>query len=118
MAMNTEHFTNTVNGEARHASSLYHGIDPTSKQRLWDVPVATRQDLDDAVSAAGQAFKTWSKTHFEERRRICSQFGQLYKENMEFFDVLVSKECGKPVRLTSGLRGLSIRSYLSTERSQ
>lgn len=90
-------FANIINGKARSSTNFYHGVDPTTGNNLWDVPVASREDLDDAVSAAQKAFELWSIMPFENRRRLCSKFGELYKDNVGYFDELIRIECAKPV---------------------
>lgn len=42
-------FYNIVNGEFQGAQVFDNRINPATKERLWDVPVATRQDLDDTA---------------------------------------------------------------------
>jgi hypothetical protein len=90
-------FTNIVNGKSRSGTSSYHGTNPSTREKLWDVPIATREDLHDAVQAAQAAFRSWSVLKIEDRRRVCLQFGELYKSHLQEFDDLITKECGKPV---------------------
>ena len=99
-------FSNIVNGEARGGNAFYQGIDPTTRQKLWDVPVATHQDVDDAVQAAQEAFKSWSTTPIAKRKEICAKFGQLYQSHIQDFDFLIRKECGKPVSCSNLATGL------------
>ena len=47
-------FANIVDGQPRNSKNKYHGIDPTTKEPNWDVPVASHDDIEDAVSAANQ----------------------------------------------------------------
>lgn len=94
-------FANIVNGKPRSGTSFYHGTNPSTREKLCDVPVATPEDLNDAVQAAQAAFKSWSVLAIEDRRRVCLQFGELYKSHLQEFDDLVTKECGKPVSMNS-----------------
>jgi acyl-CoA reductase-like NAD-dependent aldehyde dehydrogenase len=96
-SMDLNAFANIVDGKTRSSGTFYHGIDPTTGTKLWDVPVATKQDLEDAVVAARNAFESWSVLPFEERRKLCAEFGELYKANLEYFDGLIRIECAKPV---------------------
>lgn len=90
-------FANIVDGKPRYSSRLHNGINPASKEKLWDVPIASEQDVDDAVAAAQRAFKSWKKTSMEERRHCMARFLSLWAvyEN-EATDVLCA-ETGKPV---------------------
>ncbi|KIX93914.1 uncharacterized protein Z520_10251 [Fonsecaea multimorphosa CBS 102226] len=111
--MNTASFFNTVNGESRSGSATYRGIDPATRKYLWDVPVATRQDLDDAVTAAQTAFKSWSVLPFDERKQFGIRFGNLYEENLRFFHELTAKECGRPKIVNEALSGYNMYRYHS-----
>ncbi|KIX98591.1 uncharacterized protein Z520_05892 [Fonsecaea multimorphosa CBS 102226] len=106
--MDFNSFTNIVDGKARTSTKFYHGVDPTTENRLWDVPVASHDDLDAVVSAAQKAFETWSALPFEGRRRLCANFGELYKQNLQYFDELIRIECAKPGLLVLYVPGIVI----------
>ena len=76
----------------------YHGIDPSTGKALWEVPVATRKDLDDAVVAANSAFKEWSGMQHSERRQLLNEFADGLETYKKELTELVFKESGKPVR--------------------
>lgn len=90
-------FSNSVNGQPRGGKAKYQGINPATKEKLWDVPVATQQDVEDAVSAAQKAFPAWSKTSLEERVKILSQYSDAYMSYEKEFTDLMIAETGKPV---------------------
>ena len=92
-------FHNVVNGELRGAKNVYHGLDPTTGDKLWDAPVASKQDVEDAVVAARKAFKPWAKTPFEERVKTLRKFADAVKPYLDDFTELILKENGKPVGL-------------------
>ncbi len=89
-------FTNIVNGEARTSKNKYNGTDPTTKEKLWDVPIASKEDVEDAVKAANSAFKKWSKTSWEERQEALTRFMEVYSSYMDELTELLMKETGKP----------------------
>lgn len=89
-------FTNIVNGEPRSSKNKYNGIDPTTKEKLWDVPVASKEDVEDAVKAANEAYRKWSKKSWEERQGVLNQFKELYASYMDDLTELLLKETGKP----------------------
>lgn len=97
-------FSNVVNGELRNAKAKYNGINPSTKETLWDTPVATQQDVDDAVAAANKAFPAWSQTPFEKRCDMLRKYLELYQGYEQEFTDLMCKECGKPVCGTNNLR--------------
>jgi hypothetical protein len=49
-------FSNNVNGERRSSANLSRTVNPSNRELLWDVPVASEEDVDDAVVTAKQAF--------------------------------------------------------------
>lgn len=63
-------FHNIIDGKQRGSDSTHNGIDPTTGEKLWDVPIASQKDVNDAVAAATRAFPSWSKTPFEERKKM------------------------------------------------
>ncbi len=70
------------------------------------VPVATEQDLDDAVKSARKAFPSWSQTPIEKRRELLQKFSDALMSYEEEFTTLLGQENGKPVRAV--LRCLSL----------
>lgn len=96
-----DEFHNIVDGKQRGASDVHNGINPVTQEKLWDVPVATQQDVDDAVAAGAKAFKSWSKTTIEERKAMIQKFNDLYAGYQEEMTDLLAAETGKPVRTYS-----------------
>lgn len=90
-------FFNVVDGKLRDSPRTHRGIDPSSKKQLWDVPVASRQDLDDAVSAAGEVFPEWSKTPWTGRAKLLREAAQVLEGNRGKMAQLLAVEGGKPV---------------------
>ncbi len=89
-------FNNIVNGEPRSSKNKYYGIDPTNKEKLWDVPVASKEDVEDAVKAANEAYRKWAKTSWEERQEALNRFRELYASYVDDLTELLLKETGKP----------------------
>lgn len=94
--MNFTSFFNVVDGGLRGLPSSYHGVNPSNKEPLWEVPIATEEDIEDAVLAAKRAFPTWSQTPVKRRKLQLGQFRQLLVEHMDDWKQLLSKEGGKP----------------------
>ena len=89
-------FYNIVDGKQRGAKSVHNGINPATQEKLWDVPIATQQDVDDAVEAGLRGFKVWSQTPIEKRKEAMLKFVDLYESYEKDFTDLMCKECGKP----------------------
>jgi len=94
-------FYNIVDGQQRGASSFRNGVNPATKENLWDVPVATQQDVNDAVTVGQKAFLTWSKTPIEKRKELMLKFVDLYSNYEKEFTELLCKENGKPPPLAA-----------------
>ncbi|KAI9660745.1 MAG: hypothetical protein M1831_003437 [Alyxoria varia] len=91
-----DQFYNIIDGEQRSSKSVHHGINPATQEKLWDVPVADQQDLDDAVEAAQRAFKSWKNTPIEERRECLLKFLELWSMAEDQMTDLLATETGKP----------------------
>jgi acyl-CoA reductase-like NAD-dependent aldehyde dehydrogenase len=80
--------------------------------------VATQKDLDKAVQAARAAFKTWSKTSFEERRVALLAYADAIEANIDGFSKTLTMEQGKPLTQSTtevGMAGTWIRGLSSIE---
>ena len=63
--------------------------------------MATQADVDNAVNHARAAFKTWSKTTFEERSKLLLAFTDAIEANRDELEKLLVKEQGKPLSLAN-----------------
>jgi acyl-CoA reductase-like NAD-dependent aldehyde dehydrogenase len=90
-------FYNVIDGKTRDAKEHTNAYDPVKLKELWDVPCATKQDVDDAVVSAAKAYKTWSKKTIAERQKYLRATLDLYREYIPEFGKLLFTENGKPV---------------------
>lgn len=95
-----QHFSNVINGGLRSAKSFYHGINPVTQEELWPTPVASEEDIDDAVAAAQVAYAKWKKVAWKVRKEKLIDFTKQLVEHEEAFTELIIKETGKPVCLS------------------
>lgn len=89
-------FNNIVNGEPRSSKNMYNGVDPSTKEKLWDVPIASKDDVESAVAAANSAHKKWSKKTWKERQEALARFKEVYINYQGELTELLIKETGKP----------------------
>lgn len=75
---------------------------PATEEILANVPLSNQEDLDEAVKAAKEAFKTWSTTPVPKRARILFKFQQLLVENWEELAKIVTLENGKSYKEAYG----------------
>lgn len=86
----------TIDGQKVISNETKEVINPATEEVFAHVPLATKQHLDDAVSAASRAFPVWSATPVEKRQELLSQLGELVKlHEAEFAEILI-KDVGKP----------------------
>lgn len=89
-------FFNVVDGKIQPAKEHHQVIDPRTEEPLWDAPIASSQDLDDAVEAARRAFKTWKKTMVAERQAKITEVARCIGDNKKLLSEILMRETGKP----------------------
>jgi acyl-CoA reductase-like NAD-dependent aldehyde dehydrogenase len=92
-----EKFYNIIDGKQRGSDNIHHGVNPSTGQELWDVPIGSEQDLNDAVAVAKKAFPKWRDTPIEKRKELLLKFADLITQYQDEFTTLLCKESGKPV---------------------
>jgi malonate-semialdehyde dehydrogenase (acetylating)/methylmalonate-semialdehyde dehydrogenase len=85
-------------------------VNPATQAVLARVPFATGDEVNAAVAAAAQAFKSWRKTPIGVRARIFLKYQQLIREHMGELAALLSAEQGKTLPDAEGdvFRGLEV----------
>ncbi|KLU91103.1 betaine aldehyde dehydrogenase [Magnaporthiopsis poae ATCC 64411] len=94
-------FFNIINGERRSGTKFDHGIDPRTEKPLWDVPVASAADLDDAVTAARNAFPGWANKPLAERKKALARMAEVLNENTAELIEVIMRETGKSQLMAS-----------------
>jgi aldehyde dehydrogenase (NAD+) len=77
-------------------------LNPANGEVLSSITQSCAQDVDDAVTCAQAAFRSWSKSG-HERARVLYALGRLIQKQSRFFAVLESLDNGKPIRETRDL---------------
>ncbi|OJJ65112.1 hypothetical protein ASPSYDRAFT_138620 [Aspergillus sydowii CBS 593.65] len=88
-------FCNVINGELRASQYTHRGTDPRNNQPLWPCPIASREDLNDAVTAARSAFRTWGKADIGYRQRGLLALANRLSEQKELISGIICRETGK-----------------------
>ncbi|MBA8736679.1 CoA-acylating methylmalonate-semialdehyde dehydrogenase [Chromobacterium violaceum] len=85
-------------------------VNPATQEVLARVPLATADEVNAAVAAAKEAFKTWKKTPIGSRARIFLKYQQLIRENMKELAAILTAEQGKTLADAEGdiFRGLEV----------
>ena len=63
------------------------------------IPDSDREDVDRAVKAAQNAFKSWSTTSVQIRSKLLMKLANLLEENLDGLAEIESRDQGKPVWL-------------------
>jgi malonate-semialdehyde dehydrogenase (acetylating) / methylmalonate-semialdehyde dehydrogenase len=111
----TNTLKNFINGKWVDAKTDdYQSVpNPATGEELAQVPISTRQDVDDAVHTAKEAFKSWSRTPVPKRARILFKYQQLLVENWDELAKLITEENGKSFKESYGevQRGIECVEY-------
>ena len=74
-------------------------VNPATEERIYDVAVGSKADVDKAVAAARRAFETFSVTTREERIELLGRIIEAYKARAKDIALAVSDEMGAPMVL-------------------
>ena len=93
-----------INGEWKDASdgATIKTYNPSNGEFLAEIADATNSDVDEAIAAAREAFKTWGKTTPVERAAVLNKIADIIDENAEFLATVETMDNGKPIRETTG----------------
>ncbi|AWI83593.1 methylmalonate-semialdehyde dehydrogenase (CoA acylating) [Alloyangia pacifica] len=92
-----QELTHFINGaHVKGTSGRFTDIfNPATGEVQAKVPLATVEELNEAVAKAAEAQKAWGATNPQRRARVMMKFGQLINEHMDELAELVSREHGK-----------------------
>ncbi|RLA31474.1 MAG: aldehyde dehydrogenase [Gammaproteobacteria bacterium] len=86
-----------INGEKIATTESFGVINPATEEIVGQCPIATKDQLDDAVNAAAEAFKSWSKVSDEDRAAACGKIAEAIGKHAEELATLLTQEQGKPL---------------------
>ena len=75
-------------------------VDPSTGESLGSVDLASTGDVDDAVAAAGRAFREWSRVTPAERSALLAKTADILEGKAEELAQAETAQCGKPIRLS------------------
>jgi len=76
------------------------GINPATAEIYYQTPNSNEKDIEIAVSAAQNAFESWSNTPVEKRFRILNKIADLIDEHLEELAFAETNDNGKPLWLS------------------
>lgn len=111
---NLEHYQMLVDGVWRDASekATFDSINPATSQPWARVPVASEQDIDDAVQAARRAFETgpWAASSPLQRATLLRKLGDLISDKADELARVQVLENGRLIREVGG-RARALANY-------
>jgi len=107
MTIEIKSYTKTyINGQwiTPHGQGTNEVINPATEEVVATVPVCDSDDVDAAVAAAREAFKTWSLTSAAERAAMIEAVAARMKERREELAMAHTVSMGCPVHIARGLQ--------------
>ena len=90
--------SNLINGEWIENGSQFMSVNPSDiSDQIGPFYEATENDCQLAISSARNAFKLWSQSQLEERKKILDQIGDALINNSQEIGKLIAREEGKTV---------------------
>src|SRR3954469_19504589 len=109
MATEIQHFINgkLVPGKSGKFAPAFN---PATGEQSGSVPLAGKQEMDEAVAAAKQAFPKWASTPPLRRARVLNRFLRLLEENQDRIAATITAEHGKVLSDAKGelARGIEV----------
>ncbi|OYX84072.1 MAG: aldehyde dehydrogenase [Flavobacteriales bacterium 32-34-25] len=75
-------------------------VSPIDGKVFTQAAHSTKEDLEVAVNAAHEAFKTWGKTSSTERSNLLNKIAQVIEDNLEYIAIVETIDNGKAIRET------------------
>jgi aldehyde dehydrogenase (NAD+) len=89
-------------------------INPATEKSVGEISIGSALDIDNAVTAARSAFKSFSKTSINERVELLSEIRNIYKKRFNEIAEAIMTEMGAPINLASGAQASVGMSHLKT----
>jgi len=86
-----------IGGEWRRSQDTRSILNPADESVIGRHPVATTADLDDALAAATEGFRTWSRTSPAKRAEILLRAATLMRQRIDEIAHTITLEHGKPL---------------------
>ena len=86
-----------INGKKVFSSNTFSVLNPANEEVIAECPIASKGQLDEAVSAASIAFKTWSAEPDNIKAEACGNISAAITEYAEELAHLLTLEQGKPL---------------------
>ena len=86
-----------INGKKVFSNNTFSVLNPANEEVVAECPIASKEQLNEAVSAAAIAFKTWSVESDNIKAEACGNISAAITEHAEELAHLLTLEQGKPL---------------------
>ena len=107
-------FTMTINGCAVESAKLFDVINPATEEVFASCPEAEPEHVDEAVTSAHTAYKTWSTLTESQRGDYLVQAADALEQAIDEIAPVISKEQGKALakaKMELNFSVFGLRSY-------
>lgn len=93
-----------INGSwcSSNSRASFKVINPATNKLLAEVPLLTKEQVDDAIHGANMAFQEWRNLPARQRAHFLHQVGQALLRRQDEFAGLITAEQGKPLKEARG----------------
>lgn len=102
LPLRTQLFINNEWVDAK-GKKTFETVNPVTEEVIATVQEASDEDVDDAVKAATEAFKTWRKSDGSLRRDLLLKLADLVEKNRARLAEVESLDNGKPAHVADGV---------------
>src|SRR5919205_1415694 len=95
-------FQNYINGKWVAGKSKFQTINPATEELLAEITQAENSDVDTAVNAATEAFKSWRLMPAPLRGELLFKVGDILKQKKEELARLLTQDMGKVIAEARG----------------
>jgi len=97
-----EHYDNFINNQwvAPIKGEYFESISPVDGNTFTKVARSTKEDIELALDAAHEAFKTWSKASATEKSNVLLKIADIMEKNLDYLAAIETIDNGKPIRET------------------
>jgi acyl-CoA reductase-like NAD-dependent aldehyde dehydrogenase len=89
-------FSHLINGRLVGSDGSLEVINPATGEVFARCPEANKEQLDEAVAAARQAFLSWRETSYADRAALLRQLSVALQDHQDTLGELLTREQGKP----------------------
>ncbi len=112
------HSTQLINGEWQAGNGTeFTSLNPAKNEVVWRGNAADKSQVDAAVAAAREAFKSWSAKSYEERLAQVKKFGEELLSFKSELAEAISQETGRPLWETTAEVGGMVGKIAISEKA-